>query len=117
MSDITLIVEFAVKDGQAEAYRAASAALREKVDATEPGTSRYDWWLDADGRRAFNLEVFDDGAALAFHMDNTAPLVGALLDAADLVRVEVLGEVDATGRAAIDEAATGYFAALGGISR
>ena len=117
MNEITLIVEFAVKPGHAEAYRAASGRMRAAVDADEPGTRRYDWWLDADGARGFNLEVFADSAALAHHMDNTAGLVGDLLAAADVVRVEVLGELDAAGHAAIDEAATGYFSLLGGISR
>lgn len=117
MSEITLLVEFAVKDGATDAYRAASANLRSFVDGSEPGTVRYDWWLSDDGRRGFNIEVFRDSDALAHHMRNTADKTGDLLAAADVVRVEVLGDLTDAGREAIAGAATGWFALLGGVDR
>lgn len=117
MSQITLIVEFAVKPGQDDAYRAVSERMRTEVERAEPGTLRYEWWLDEAGARGFNLEVFAESSALAHHMENTAGMSGDLLATADVVRVEVLGELDETGHTAIDAAATGYFRLLGGISR
>lgn len=117
MSEITLIVEFAIKPGRLDDFREAAARMRAVVQAGEPGTTRYDWWLSDDGRRDFNIEVFADSEALAAHMANTAPLVGDLVDAADVVRVEVLGDLTEAGHAAIDAAATGYFNLSGGIAR
>jgi quinol monooxygenase YgiN len=114
---ITLVVEFAVKPGLTEAYRDVSGRMRVAVEAGEPRTLQYDWWLSDDGSRGINIESFADSDALAFHMDNTAPLVGDLLAAADVVRVEVLGQLTDVGRAAIEAAATGYFGLLGGIER
>lgn len=117
MSLITLVVEFAVKPGMAEAHRAVSERMRALVEREEPGTIRYDWWLADDGTRGINIETFEDSDALAWHMEHTAPLVADLVANADVVRVEVLGELTATGRAAIEEAATGYFTLMGGITR
>jgi quinol monooxygenase YgiN len=117
MQEITLLVEFAVKDGRLDGYRSASARMRDAVQRAEPGTTRYDWWLSDDGKRGFNIETFADSAALAVHMANTAPLVADLVAAADVIRVEVLGALTDEGHAAIDEAATGYFGPLGGIER
>lgn len=117
MEPITLLVEFAINAGRLDAYRAASARLREAVQRDEPGTIRYDWWLSDDGTRGFNIEMFESSAALAAHMEHTAPLVVDLVAAADVMRVEVLGSLTAEGHAAIDESATGYFRQLGDIQR
>ena len=114
---ITLVVEFAIKPGMAEAHRAVSARMRTHVEREEPGTTRYDWWLSDDGTRGINIEIFEDSDALVHHMASTAPLVADLVANAEVVRVEVLGELTHAGRVAIDEAATGYFSLLGGIAR
>lgn len=117
MAEITLIVEFAIKPGQGPAFAAAASRMREVVERTEPGTSRYDWWLSSDGERDVNIEVFADSDALVRHMDNTAPLLPDLVATADVVRVEVLGDLSPAAHAAIDEAATGHFRLSGGIKR
>ena len=117
MSEITLIVEFAIKPGMGDTFEAAAARMREKVARDEPGTLRYDWWLSADGTRDMNIEVFADSAALVRHMENTAPMPPDLVAAAEVVRVEVLGELSSEAHAAIDGAATGQFEFSGGIER
>lgn len=117
MSKITLVVEFSIKPGGAEAFEAAAARMREAVDRDEPGTLQYDWWLSSDGMRDINIEAFADSDALVAHMANTAPLLPPLLEVADVVAVEVLGELSEAGHAAIDEAATGHFGFSGGIKR
>lgn len=117
MHEITLIVEFAIKPGQRPDFEAAAARMREVVQRDEPGTLRYDWWLSTDGSRDVNIEVFADSDALVKHMENTAPLLPDLVAAADVVRVEVLGELSVAAHDAIDEASTGHFSYGGGISR
>ena len=117
MSKITLLVEFAIKDGELGSYRDASTEMRAAVQEDEPGTIQYDWWLSSDGTRGFNIEAFRDSDALATHMANSAALVGDLIAAADVVRVEVFGELTKAGHASIEGAATGYFSSLGGITR
>jgi quinol monooxygenase YgiN len=117
MGKITLIVEFSIKAGMGDAFEAAAAKMREVVHRDEPGTVQYDWWLSLDGTRDINIEAFTDSDALVVHMANTAPLLPALVAAADVVRVEVLGQLTEAGHAAIDDAATGHFALSGGISR
>ena len=117
MSRITLIVEFSIKSGMGDTFRAASARLREAVQRDEPGTLQYDWWLSSNGKRDINIEALTDSDALARHMANTAGLVVDLVSAADVVRVEVLGELTEAGHAAIDAAATGHFHFDGGVVR
>jgi quinol monooxygenase YgiN len=114
---ITLIVEFAIKPGKLADFESAASAMREMVQRDEPGTLRYDWWLSDDGGRDINIEVFVDSDALVTHMGNTGSLLPGLLACADVVRVEVLGDLTQAGHAAIDDAATGTYGLLGGITR
>lgn len=117
MSRITLIVEFCIRPGMVDAFEAAAERLREAVQRDEPGTEQYDWWLATDGTRDINIESFVDSDALAYHMANTSSLVTPLVAAADVVRVEVLGELSEAGHAAISAAATGHFTYRGGVDR
>lgn len=117
MDRITLIVEFSIKPGMGDAFEAAAAKMRGTVQRDEPGTVQYDWWLSDDGTRDINIEAFRDSDALADHMANTEPLVGDLIATADVVRVEVLGELTPGGRSSIEAAATGYFGYRGGVTR
>jgi quinol monooxygenase YgiN len=114
---VTLVVEFAIEPGRLDDFLAAGRAFREAVQAAEPGTLAYDWWVSEDGRRGLNIEVFADSAALATHMANTAALAPRLAAAAGVVRVEVLGDLSAEARAAIAPAATGWFRLSGGVER
>jgi quinol monooxygenase YgiN len=116
VGDINLIVEFAIKPGQGPDFAAAARRMREVVQRDEPGPLRYDWWLSADGTRDINIEVFADSDALVRHMENTAPMLPDLVATADVVRVEVLGDLSRAAHDAIDEAATGHFGLSGGFS-
>ena len=114
---ITLIVEFDMRPGRQEDFRAAVDALRGAVAEQEPGTLTYDWWLSEDGSQGLAVELFRDSGALVTHMGDHAPLVADLLDAASVVSLKVLGEPTGEGRAAIEAAATAFYSPLGGIER
>ena len=115
MTMVTLVVEFAIKPGMAEAHRAVSVRMRSAVEREEPGTTGYDWWLSDDGTRGVDIETFEDSDALVHHMANTAPLVAELVANADVLRVEVLGGLTPRGGPPCAGAATGYFTLMGGI--
>ena len=118
MSDkVTLFVEFAIHPGGLEAFKAAGQALRDSIEANEPGTTLYETYLSPDGSKAANIEVFEDSTALLAHMVNVDPLVPALMAASTVVQLEVLGSPTPEGRAAIESLATGWFPLLGAIAR
>ena len=115
MGPITLIVEFAIKPGCADAFEEVSLRARGLVAQHETGALRYDWWLTEDRKRGINIEIFRDSHALAEHMADVDVVTADLVANADVLRVEVLGKLTDEGHAAIDAAATGHFRLLGGI--
>ena len=118
MSDrVTLLVEFEIRPGRLDDFKAAVHALRSVVGEQEPGTLTYEWWLSEDARRGASIEIFADSDALVRHMGGDPTLSAKLTDAAAVASLKVLGELTVAARASIEAAATGFYSRLGGIER
>ncbi len=116
MATTTLFVEFDIKPGHLDAFKAAAAALFAKTQE-EPDTLRYDYFLAADGTRNVNVEVFKDADAFVFHNRNVADLVPALFSNTENLRISVMGDVNADLWAELADIETAHYEYLGGISR
>jgi len=116
MAETMLVVDIAIKPGKTEDFRKAAHALFERTQA-EPGTLRYDYFISDDGTRNINVEVFKDAAAFVAHNHNAAPLVPALLDAGDIVRIDVVGDQSDELYAELEGNALLHFEKLGGVNR
>ena len=117
MSEITLLVEIDIHEGKTEAFRAAVSALVASVQANEPGALRYDFYISDDGRRDWNVEVFEDSEAVIAHMENVRDLLPELLATATFTRIEVLGDITSAGLEALGELATGPWRLIGRVTR
>lgn len=117
MSEITLLVEIDVHEGKTDAFRVAVDELVDSVQANETGALRYDFYLSDDGRRDWNVEVFEDSDAVIAHMDNVRDILPRLLATATFTRIEVLGDITPAGLAALGELATGPWRLIGRIGR
>ena len=116
MAETMLIVDFAIKPGRADDFRAAAKALFERTQ-DEPETLRYDYFISDDGTRNINIEVFKDADAFVFHNRNAADLVPALVDAADIVRIDVVGDHNDDLYQELEGIALLHFEKLGGVTR
>jgi len=79
MAQTTLLVEFDIKPGKTEAFKAATKAIFAKTQE-EPGTLRYEYFLSDDGTSNMNIEVFEDADAFVYHNRNMADVVPALFE-------------------------------------
>ena len=116
MAETKLIVDIAIKPGKTEDFRQAAQALFERTQS-EPGTLRYDYFISDEGTRIINIEVFRDADAFVAHNRNAASLVPALLDAADILRIDVVGDQSDALYAELEGNALAHFTKLGGITR
>jgi len=116
MAETTLLVDFEIKPGRTEDFKAAAQKLFEKTNE-ESGTLRYEYFLSDDGRRNRNIEVFKDADAFVYHNRNVADLVPALFDTLDRVSISVIGDTNDDLRAELADVDTVHFEKLGGIDR
>ena len=116
MATTTLLVEFDIKAGRTDDFEAAAAALFARTQ-DEPDTLRYEYFINAEGTKNVNIEVFKDADAFVFHNRNVAALVPALFDAVAKVRIAVIGDVNEDLWSELADVETMHFERLGGITR
>ena len=116
MAETMLIVDIAIKPGKAEGFKAAARALFERTQS-EPGCFRYDYFISDDETRNTNIEVFDGPAGFAAHMDNVSDLVPALEAAADILRIDVVGQDSEQVYELLAGNKLTHFTKLGGVIR
>ncbi len=116
MATTTLLVEFDIKAGRTDDFKAAAKALFAKTQE-EPDTLRYEYFLSDDGTSNVNIEVFKDADAFVYHNRNVADLVPALFDAVDKVRIAVIGDANDDLWAELADVETVHYERLGGITR
>ena len=112
----TLFVEFDIKPGRTEDFKAAAKPLFAKT-REEPDTLRYEYFLSDDGSSNVNIEVFKDADAFVYHNRNVADLVPALFDCLDKVRIAVIGDANDDLWAELADIETVHYQRLGGITR
>lgn len=92
MEKIYGFVSIDIHEGQTEAFIERARACHDAAIPDLTGTQVYDWFLSADGRKAFVLEVYDDADAVAHHSKMAGGKVGNLLDISDF-RIMFAGDV------------------------
>jgi quinol monooxygenase YgiN len=116
MAETMLIVDIEIKPGRANAFKAAAAALFERT-RDEPDTLRYEYFMSDDETRNFNIEVFRNADGFVKHNRNVADIVGALFENADVVKIDVVGDVNDDLYAELDGLKLKHFVKLGGVTR
>ena len=79
MADIAYLFELIIQDGKLADVRQQASDYAQAVQAAEPGTLEYQWWLSEDGTRCLLKETFDSSDSLLRHLDNVGPSLPQLL--------------------------------------
>jgi quinol monooxygenase YgiN len=92
MSELLGIARFRFHEGQREEYLRLSDQALELVRANEPGTLRYDLYLNGDKSECMVIEQYRDSQAAIDHAANLGHLFPAVLATVSVVHGELLGE-------------------------
>lgn len=94
MSDgpFRMIVRQGIKPGKLEEFKQLSAALTAGVEATEPATLGYEWFLDAEGTSCYLVESYGSSADFLLHFGNLGDKLERMLAISPLEEMIVLGE-------------------------
>jgi quinol monooxygenase YgiN len=92
MSELLGIARFKFREGKREEYLRLSEQASEIVRASEPGTLRYDLYLNQDQSECMIIELYRDSEAAMAHAANLGHMFDAVLATVDVVHGELLGE-------------------------
>ncbi|MET0658312.1 MAG: antibiotic biosynthesis monooxygenase [Steroidobacteraceae bacterium] len=70
---------FSIQPGKQDEFRALAREAFARVEANEPGTLGYEWFLNAAGTECLTIDVYKDTAALLAHMANAGPVMAKIL--------------------------------------
>ena len=112
----TVVPYFKVHEGQLEAVRELCHQMVETT-ANESGALYYGFSFDGD--EVHCREGYEDAAGVLAHLENIGPLLQALLQVADLTRLEVHGPAEELDelRAPLDELDPQFFTLQYGFRR
>lgn len=69
MSDhVYWMLEMSMKDGQLDAFKALRDEMVQDVEANEPGTLNYEWWMNGDETVCHLFERYADSEATLVHL-------------------------------------------------
>jgi quinol monooxygenase YgiN len=88
---IQKVVEVSIAEGKLGEFKEVAARFIERVEASEPNTLRYEWFLSEDGGKCYILELYKDSEALWSHLANIRDLYAPLFELAQITRIEVFG--------------------------
>ena len=101
-SAIRVAVHLSVRPGELDPFRKMVDELTNSVEAEEPGTRSYEWFLSDDGADCYLTEVYADSDGLMAHLAHIGPALGPLLAIAPTSEVLVFGSVNAQAKEALE---------------
>lgn len=80
MPKLDLIARFQIPEGRLEGFKPLAAECLAAVREKDPGTSRYDWFLDESGTDCVVIETYDNSEALLAHVETVQEPLGKALE-------------------------------------
>lgn len=108
-SKILFLVESDILPGKEDELRQAVADLKQHVAATEPGTLRYDWFINSDASSLRLVEEYDSMQSAIFHGSNYAAFRLKLDELRVVKRRTICGDLSDEAKAMLAPMAPEFF--------
>jgi quinol monooxygenase YgiN len=90
MRELSITAKCSIHEGKLEDFRRIGQDCIDIVRANEPGTLRYDWFIDESRMECRILEKYESSEALMAHAGNLGDKLGELTGCCD-VSLEIYG--------------------------
>ncbi len=115
---VSWVLELAIRPGELDNFKTLMGEMVEAVQATQPGTTDYEWFFNADGSECHIYERYTDSAATMIHLTSFAEdFAERFLAAAEPTRIVVYGNPDDEVRGILGGFGAIFMEQLGGYSR
>ena len=93
MSQVSWVVEGTIPEGKFEELKSLSSEMSAATQANEPGTLRYEWFIDPERTIVYLYELYTDSAAAMVHLKTFGETFAQRFEQAVRVeRVSVYGD-------------------------
>lgn len=112
-----LIVRQGIKPGMLEEFKKLAAEYTAAVEANEPATRGYEWFIAEDGSACYLNELYGSSEAFLVHFENLGPKLGAMLAISPLEEMIVLGKPSQQVREMLAGLGARFYASHVGFAR
>jgi quinol monooxygenase YgiN len=116
-SHIRAIAEVSIPEGKINEFKKLAAEIIDKVEAGEPNTLSYEWYLSNDESKCCVVQSYKDSQALMAHLGNIGDLSGPLHKVAPLTGLMIFGSPSDELRKAIEHVEPKIFEPWNGVTR
>jgi len=111
------MAEIAIPEGKLDEFKRLAAEIIDEVEANEPDTLSYEWFISNDERKCYVIQRYRDSEAVLAHLGNIAHLSGRLHEVAPLTGLTIFGSPSAELREALDRVGPRVFEHWNGVTR
>ena len=90
---IRAIAEHSILDGKIKEFKELATEIIHTVEATEPDTLSYEWFLSNDETKCYVVQLYKDSGAALFHLRNISNLLGHFHEVAPLTDLMIFGRL------------------------
>ena len=83
--------EHSISDGKINEFKKLAAEIVDRVEANEPNTLSYEWFLSDDESKCYVVQVYEDSEAVLAHLANIGDLLGPFDEIAPLTGLMIFG--------------------------
>jgi quinol monooxygenase YgiN len=116
-NSIRAIAEIAIPEGNLDEFKRIAAEIIDEVEANEPNTLSYEWFLSDDESKCYVVQRYRDSEAILAHLGNIADLSGRLHEVAPLTGLMIFGSPSDELRQALDPVGPKIFEHWNGVTR
>ncbi len=110
--NLLFLIESEILPGKEAELRAVVRELAQHVSATEPGTLRYDWFINTEVQTVRLVEEYDSFASAMFHGKNYAEFRIKLEKLRVVTKRTICGDLSDENKAILDLLQPEYFQSL-----
>jgi quinol monooxygenase YgiN len=114
---IRATAEHSISKGKMDEFKKLVAEIIDRVEATEPNTISYEWFLSNDESKCYVVQIYKDSEAGMAHLRNIADLMSPFHEVAPLTGLMVFGSPSDQLIQALAPVGARFYAHFNGVTR
>jgi quinol monooxygenase YgiN len=114
---IRATAEVSIPPGKMNEFKVLAAEIIAKVQANEPDTFSYEYFLSSDESKCYVVQYYKDSEAALAHLENIGDLAGPLHEVAPLTGVMIFGSPSDELRRVLEPVRPQIFEHWNGVTR
>lgn len=114
---IRATAEHTIVEGRINEFRKLAMEIIDRVEATEPNTLSYEWFLSNDESKCYIIQIYEDSEAGLAHLRNIADLLDPFHEVAPLTGLWIYGSPSDEIRQALEPVGAKIFEHWNGFTR